>query len=245
MRSHFHSVFLSLIIAVVSTGFATAQTDRGMIAGTVKDSSGAVLPGARVELQQKGPSAVSDAQGQFLISNLPAGTYTVAVSYVGFSPFSTSATAAAAQVVRLNAAFKMKSASQVVTVNGDRQLGEVEAINIERTADNIVQVLPSQVITSLPNTNIADAVGRLPSVSLERDEGEGKYVQIRGTEPRLSNLTINGINVPSPEGNVRNIKMDIIPSSIVDRIDVNNTLSPNHHPNPILGPFNLVTHPTN
>jgi hypothetical protein len=33
--------------------------------------------------------------------------------------------------------------------------------------------LPAEVITSLPNTNIADAVGRLPSVSLERDEGEG------------------------------------------------------------------------
>jgi len=48
-------------------------------------------------------------------------------------------------------------------------------------ADNILQVLPAEVITSLPNTNIADAVGRLPSVSLERDEGEGKYVQVRGT----------------------------------------------------------------
>jgi len=66
----------------------------------------------------------------------------------------------------------------VVTVRGDRQHGEVEAINIERTADNIIQVLPNEVITSLPNTNIADAVGRLPSVSLERDEGEGKYIQI-------------------------------------------------------------------
>jgi len=52
------------------------------------------------------------------------------------------------------------------------------------------QVLPAEVITSLPNTNIADAVGRLPSVSLERDEGEGKYVQVRGTEPRLTNLTL-------------------------------------------------------
>jgi len=57
-----------------------------------------------------------------------------------------------------------------------------------------MQVLPAEVITSLPNTNIADAIGRLPSVSLERDEGEGKYIQIRGTEPRLSNVTINGLS---------------------------------------------------
>jgi outer membrane receptor for ferrienterochelin and colicin len=74
----------------------------------------------------------------------------------------------------------------------ERAQGEAEAFNIERTAENILQVLPAKVITSLPNTNIADAVGRLPSVTLERDEGEGKYVQIRGTEPRLSSVTVNG-----------------------------------------------------
>ncbi|MCU1302766.1 MAG: TonB-dependent receptor [Candidatus Sulfotelmatobacter sp.] len=238
MRSISCFLFFTLLISVMS---AAAQSDRGTIAGTVKDSTGAVLPGARVELQQKGPSAVSDGQGQFLISNLAAGDYAVVVSYVGFSTFTTTAKVAAGQIVQLDAVLKVESASQVVTVSGDRQLGEVEAINIERTADNIVQVLPSQVITSLPNTNIADAVGRLPSVSLERDEGEGKYVQIRGTEPRLSNLTINGINVPSPEGNVRNIKMDIIPSSIVDRIEVNKTLSANQDGDAIGGSVNLVT----
>jgi TonB-dependent receptor len=240
MRSAFYFLFLSLLVAVIGSSFAAAQGDRGAITGTVKDSSGAVLPGARVEVQ-KGPSAVSDAQGQYLISNLPAGSYTVAVSYVGFSPFSTSATVLAGQVAHVDASLQIESASQIVTVNGDRQLGEVEAINIERTADNIVQVLPSQVITSLPNTNIADAVGRLPSVSLERDEGEGKYVQIRGTEPRLSNMTINGILIPSPEGNVRNIKMDVIPSGIVDRIEVNKTLSANQDGDAIGGSVNLVT----
>jgi TonB-dependent receptor len=119
--------------------------------------------------------------------------------------------------------------------------GEAEAINIERTADNIVQVLSAKVITSLPNTNIADAVGRLPSVTLERDEGEGKYVQIRGTEPRLSNVTMNGVSVPSPEAGVRNIKLDVVPSDLVDRIEVNKTLSPNQDGDAIGGSVNLVT----
>ena len=128
----------------------------------------------------------------------------------------------------------------MVTVSGERQWGEVEAINIERTADNIIQVLPSEVITSLPNTNIADAVGRLPSVSLERDEGEGKYIQIRGTEPRLSNVTIDGIHVPSPEG-VRNVKLDVIPSDLVDMVEINKTLSANQDADAIGGSVNLVT----
>ena len=230
-----------LVIAVLAPSPAMAQVERGAILGTVKDSTGAVLPGARVQLQQRGPSAVSDEQGRFTISNLLAGSYTVMVSYLGFAAFETSATVTPNQVTHVDAILQIASESQAVTVNGDRQFGEVEAINIERTADNIVQVMPSQVITSLPNTNVADAVGRLPSVSLERDEGEGKYVQIRGTEPRLSNVTVNGVNLPSPEGNVRNIKLDIIPSGIVDRIEVNKTLSANQDGDAIGGSVNLVT----
>ena len=238
MRSILAVFAVAFTIALL--GLTPALSQVGTIAGSVKDSSGAVLPGARAEIEQ-GPSAVSDDQGQFLISRLAPGSYKVTVSYVGFSSFSTSVTVTSGQVTALNAVLQVETASQTVTVNGDRQLGEVEAINIERTADNIVQVLPSKVITSLPNTNVADAVGRLPSVSLERDEGEGKYVQIRGTEPRLSNLTINGVNVPSPEGNVRNIKMDIIPSGIVEFIEVNKTLSANQDGDAIGGSVNLVT----
>src|SRR5260370_28297575 len=125
-------------------------------------------------------------------------------------------------------------------VRDERQHGEIEALNRQLTADNIVQVLPSEVITSLPNTNTADAVGRLPSVSLERDEGEGKYVQIRGTEPRLSNVTVDGVHLPSPE-NVRNVKLDAIPSDLVDSVEVSKTLSANQDGDAIGGSVNLAT----
>jgi len=102
-------------------------------------------------------------------------------------------------------------------------------------------VLPAEVITSLPNANIADAVGRLPGVTLERDEGEGKYVQIRGTEPRLANLTIDGVEVPSPEGGVRQVKLDVIPSDLVESVQINKTLQANQNGDAIGGSVNLVT----
>ncbi|MDP9159369.1 MAG: TonB-dependent receptor [Acidobacteriota bacterium] len=237
----FHLLLATITFCVLAQIPVLAQSDRGSISGSVKDSTGAVLPGARVEVQPSGPSAVTDAQGQFTLSNLRQGPYTLAISYVGFSSTSISAQVSGGQTARVDAVLQVGSRSEVMTVTGERARGEVEAINIERTADNIVQVLPSKVITSLPNTNIADAVGRLPSVSLERDEGEGKYVQIRGTEPRLSNTTVDGVNLPSPEGNVRNIKLDIIPSGLVDRIEVNKTLSANQDGDAIGGSVNLVT----
>lgn len=231
------SVLLSLMmLAIIGSG----QQRNGSISGIVKDTAQSVLQGARVELQPSGRSVITNNQGQFTFTDLAPGQYTVSVSYVGFSPYSSAVNVQAGQIARADTILLIAKQSEVMTVKGDRQFGEVEAINIERTADNIVQVLPSEVITSLPNTNIADAVGRLPSVSLERDEGEGKYIQIRGTEPRLSNVTINGIHVPSPES-VRNVKLDVIPADLVDMVEVNKTLSANQDADAIGGSVNLVT----
>ena len=131
----------------------------------------------------------------------------------------------AGETASVDAVLKVAGLTDQVMVTAERLEGQAEAINIERTDDQIVQVLPLKEITSLPNTNIADAVGRAPSVTLERDEGEGKYVQIRSMEPRLTNTTINGVNVPSVEGTVRNIKLDSVPADLVERIEVFKTLS--------------------
>ncbi|HEV2731197.1 MAG TPA: TonB-dependent receptor plug domain-containing protein, partial [Terriglobales bacterium] len=200
-----------------------------------------MLWGARVTLHPSGETTTSNELGQFSFLHVPAGNCTVEVSYVGFSPYTGSVKVAAGQAARLDAVLKVASQMEEVLVTVERQRGEAEAINRTRASDNILQVLPVEVITSLPNTNIADALGRLPSVTLERDEGEGKYVQIRGLEPRLSNVTINGINVPSPQSDVRQIKLDVVPANLVDSVEINKTLSANQDGDAIGGSVNLVT----
>jgi TonB-dependent receptor len=234
------SLFIIILLAITSQP-SNAQIQTGSIVGTVQDVGGSILVSARVTVEPTGAQAATNDQGQFRISNLPPGDYTVTVSYVGFASSSTSVKLQSGQVTTLNQTLKVASGADTVLVTAARLQGEAEAINIERMSSDIVQILPERVITSLPNTNIADAVGRLPSVSLERDEGEGKYVQIRGTEPRLSNVTINGVNVPSPEVTVRNIKLDAVPSDIVERIEVYKTLSPDQDGDGIGGNVNLVT----
>ena len=230
--------FLSILLLL---GFSLHGQERnGTISGHVADVNQDVLVGARVELQPNGFAATTDAQGAFTISNLAPGKYTLSVSYLGFKPFSKEVTVASGSVTNIDAALEIETVNQQVVVRGERERGEVEAINREMNADNIVQVLPAEVITSLPNTNIADAVGRLPSVSLERDEGEGKYVQVRGTEPRLTNLTLDGVHVPSPES-VRQVKLDAIPADLVDSVEINKTLSPSQEGDAIGGSVNLVT----
>jgi TonB-dependent receptor len=240
LRKHLHVfLLLTLVCGMFCVGAAIAQERKGTITGAVTDRDKAVLPGARIEVQPTGQQLASDAKGKFTVADLAPGKYTISISYVGFTAFSADVTVNGGQVANVDAVLQVAAQTQVVEVRG-REFGEVEALNRERTADNILQVLPSDVITSLPNTNIADAVGRLPSVSLERDEGEGKYVQIRGTEPRLSNVTVDGVHLPSPE-NVRNVKLDAIPADLVDSVELSKTLSANQEGDAIGGSVNLVT----
>ena len=230
-----------LVVSTLWLATAGAQERRGSITGRVLDSSRAVVQGARVEVQPGGQTAVTDGQGEFTIAGVPPGKYTVTVSAVGFAAFSNKeVTLSSGGVANVEATLQVEAKTEVIEVRAERQHGEVEALNRELTADNIVQVLPNEVITSLPNTNIADAVGRLPSVSLERDEGEGKYVQVRGTEPRLSNVTVDGVHLPSPE-RVRNVKLDAIPADLVDSVELSKTLSANQEGDAIGGSVNLVT----
>ncbi len=237
-------LLLSLVLALLllmPTVRAFPQAARGTIAGHVTDPSGAVLQGAQVSLNPRGINVATDVQGRFFINNLDPGNYTLTITYVGFDPATKTVDVAAGRTVNADTSLTIPAQTIEVLVTAERPSAEAQAVNRERTADNIVQVLPAEVIRSLPNANMADALGRLPSVTLERDEGEGKYVQIRGTEPRLTNTTIDGINVPSPESDVRQIKFDAIPADIVAAVEINKTLQANMDGDGIGGSVNLVT----
>ena len=233
------SILVGICVFVNTAIFA--QNGRGTVSGRAVDRVGAVLDGARVKLEPGDFVTASDGQGEFNLIGVAPGKYTLTISYVGFTTYTKEVTVIAGQASRIDASLAVSAKSEEVSVVADRPHGEAEAINRQRTSDNILQVLPSDVITSLPNANIADAVGRLPSVTLERDEGEGKYVQIRGTEPRLNAVTIDGILVPAPEDNVRQVKLDTIPADIVESVEVNKTLSANQDAEAIGGSVNLVT----
>ncbi len=222
-------------------GAASAQSGRGSIAGRVADTGEGILQGAQITVDPGGVKVSSDVQGEFLVNGLTPGSYTVTISYVGFTTVTKSVTVAAGQVANADAQLTVESQNLEVLVTAERASGEAEEVNRQLAADNVLQVLTSDVIRSLPNANMADALGRLPSVTLERDEGEGKYVQVRGTEPRLTNLTIDGINIPSPENNVRQIKLDAIPADIVESVEINKTLQANMDADGIGGSVNLVT----
>jgi len=233
-------VFVLFALALGFSDFAFAQ-GKGAISGIVTDDSGAVLKGAQVTLESPVFNTVSDEQGRFYINDIAPGTYTLTISYVGFTKFEQSVSVPPGQATTIDAKLKLQSQNEAILVTAPRVTGEAEAVNIERNADNLVQVIPEEVIQSLPNANMADALGRLPGVTLERDEGEGKYVQVRGLEPRLTNAMIDGVNVPSPESGVRQVKFDSIPADMVESVQISKTLQPNMEGDGIGGSVNMIT----
>jgi len=235
----FAFTFLSLLCMLESLAFA--ESGKGSLTGRVADKADAVLQGAQVELLPHAGTATSNAQGEFTFTNLAPGTYTVLINYIGFEPFTHEVTVVAGRNSFVKALIRVSSKNEEVTVFSERESGEAEAINRTRTADNIVQILPAEVITSLPNANVADALGRLPSITLLRIEGEGVYISVRGTEPRLTNVTVNGITIPSPEPTVRQVRLDVIPSDLVGSVEINKTLSANQDGDGIGGSVNLRT----
>ena len=228
-----------LILCLFAWGPGFGQSSKaGSVSGTIKDSSGAVLPSAQILLQPGSTTVASNAQGDFRIPNVTPGTYTVTVSVVGFANSIATILVHAGENTLANVTMNMSSTNQqvVVTANLD---GDLAAINEQRTSENILNVMTAETIQNLPNQSVATVLGRMPGVTVQINEGEAQYVQIRGTEPRLSNTTVDGVSVPGPDPQVRQVDLWVIPGDLVGAIDINKTLSANQDGDAIGGSVNL------
>jgi len=236
-------IFFLFLICIALAGTLNAQSQKASIIGHVADVSKAVIQGARVVVMPGNIVTMTNSAGEFTVSGLAPGSYAIAITATGFSPLTQSVTLAAGQAETLSAVLEVGSASEQVVVNagaGPIQT-TTQAINEEITSANIVNVMPLTEIEALPNANIADAVGRLPDVTLQRNEGQGEYVQVRGLDPRLTNVTVDGVTVPAPEVVVEQVDLTTIPDNMVSSIVVNKTLSATQDAGGIGGSVNLVT----
>jgi TonB-dependent receptor len=117
------------------------------------------------------------------------------------------------------------SMAGVVVITG-QQASLRKSIAAQDKADNIISVVSSDDIGGLPDKNAAEALARLPGVSVQRDQGEGRYITVRGLGPDLNAVTINGALVPSPEASRRAVALDILPAGLIRSLEVSKTLTP-------------------
>jgi TonB-dependent receptor len=225
---------------------AAAQSQRhGTITGTVQDERGGFpLAGSTVRLIGQATTTVTDANGRFLLLNVPAGQHEVAISYLGYGEANQRVDVPAGGVASATFVLTMEAiAGDVIVVVGSRA-GQARALQQQRTAVNITNVVASDQIGRFPDANIGDALKRIPGINVMVDQGEARFGLIRGTEPRFNSVTVNGERVPSAEGEVREVQLDLIPADMVAAVEVSKALTPNMDADAIGGTVNIVTRST-
>lgn len=134
----------------------------------------------------------------------------------------------------------VEDAPEEIVVTGSRASRQ-NAVARKRLAPTIRDVVSSDQIGRLPDYNTAEAVQRLPGVAIETDQGEARYVIIRGVDPNLNQVTIDGNLVAVPEAEGRRTALDTIPSDLVAAIEIVKAVTPDYDANAIGGSINIVT----
>ncbi|ATC96730.1 TonB-dependent receptor [Pseudoalteromonas tunicata] len=214
---------LALCIAsLLMTPTLSANT----LVGTISDQQQkARFEGAKLELLELRKSTISGRDGAYRFNQLPAGTYTLKVSYLGAAPFTTQITISDNQVTQQPITLQNKSNTMDDILVLGQRAGQMGALNRQKNAANIKAIVSSDSIGQLPDKNAAEALQRLPGMFIARDQGEGRFVGIRGIDPNLNNVSINGVNVPSPEAGVRSVAMDVLPSELIQSLEVSKTVT--------------------
>lgn len=233
------------LLALLAASFLALESkaqDGNSIVGKVTDSqSGEPLTGATIAIQNTKLGVSADSRGYFELNRIPIEKGTIVVTYVGYEDYSLEFDLKKNQAPVLN--IKMKGAAvelDVVEVEG-RIEGNLKAFIEQKKAENIKNVIAAEQIATFPDMNAAEVMQRIPGITLQRDQGEGRYVQLRGTPPELTVFNINGEQVPSPESKVRYLGMDIIPADQIEFVEVNKVLTPDMDADGIAGAVNIKT----
>lgn len=134
-------------------------------------------------------------------------------------------TAVAAAIISINAAAQQDEVMETITVTAQAANASSD-IERQRKSDKVVAVQTSDAIGELPDANVTEALQRMPGVFIARDQGEGRFVGVRGIDPNLNASTINGMSLPAPETDSRAVALDVIPSDLLASLEVFKTLTP-------------------
>lgn len=230
--------FTMLLALLTFASFA----QNGTIRGIITDEIGLGLPGANIIIESLTLGTSSDVNGNFTLVNVPIGEQEITIRFIGYATVKQQVSIEKGKTsvieVTLNPGVIM---GEEVLVLGDRLKGQAKALNQQKNKSNISNIVSADQIGRFPDANVGDAMKRIPGITMQADQGEARNVIIRGLAPQLNSVMINGERIPSAEGDNRNIQMDLIPSDMIQTIEVNKAVTPDMDADAIGGSVNLVT----
>lgn len=228
------------IFCSISTTFSQ-QTDI-VFKGRILDAqTKEQLPGATVRVTELKRAGNARLDGTFSIEKVPAGSYHLQVSYLGYQSLDTVVNVSGSTTVTLLLKTDTRSLNTVDIRSKRNVESEQSAKKSEQLSDNMVNIISAKAIQLSADITIANVLQRVSGVSLERSSsGDGRYAIIRGMDQRYNYTLINGVKIPSPDNKNRYVPLDIFPAELVERVEVYKTLTPNMEGDAIGGAVNMV-----
>lgn len=234
-------------LTTVALIVATSTSAQIVVTGKVKDSQGA-LPQATIYTEDGKASVLTDNEGDFTIT-VPKEYHSIIIAYQGYldkridlTQYLNDKTHDLGVVILASSTSNVSSIEEVMIVSAYKP-SQARALNIKKNAATVSDVLAADAIGKLPDRNAAEAIQRLPAVTIERDMGEGRFASVRGTPIQWSSSTLNGNRMPSASGDYANrgLQMDIFPSELIQYVKLYKTLTPDLDGDAIGGTIDFIT----
>jgi len=233
------------LVALWMSSFTHSYGQSGSISGLIVDENKLGMPGASVYIPSLDRGTITNEKGQFDILNVPENTYSLEITFIGYQKATSQVRVENGNTSSLNVSLEPGILlKDEVLVLGDRLKGQAKALNEQMNRGNISNIVAADQIGRFPDANIGDALKRIPGITMQYDQGEARDIIIRGMAPQLNSVTLNGERIPSAEGDNRRIQMDLIPSDMIQLIEVNKAVTPDMDADAIGGSVNLVTRTT-
>ncbi len=238
MYIKFLFVFIAGILGMWSVSGAAE------IRGRVMDPDGkSYLQGAEVRLGEIGRTVQTQRGGSFVFRGIDPGKYLLVVKYIGYSNH-TQWVEISAEEEKLSVFVTMPK-EQILELEGfevtGTRTGQAKAFNQRKSASNLTEIIASDAFGQFVDRNPAEALQRVVGISVQEDQGEGKFIIMRGADPSLNTIAVDGVVSATPEEDGRSTGLNIISIDQLEKIVVQKTWLPDNWAHFIGGSVNLVT----
>lgn len=207
---------LLLTAFVLSAQFVMAQ--HGVLKGTVRDTSANEgIIGATVFLEGTSIGTATDTEGNYVLSAVPAGTYNLIFSSIGYKTKKiTGVKILAGKVLKLNVDLELdaEELGDVVIIAARETDSDISVIEEIKSSEQVVNGISAEQISRSQDRDAAQVLTRVPGVTITQN----RFVNIRGVGQRYNAVMLNGVFAPSTEVDIRSFSFDLIPSNVIDRM---------------------------
>lgn len=241
MILRFHAVpRRTLATAFLAATMLCTPALAGTLTGSVIDAAGIRgLEGTEIEIIELGRRTTAGQDGTFRFVDVPEGSYTLRAVYAGADESRTSVSVSETGTSRASIIMRAGDDNTILVIGQQANLGS--SISRQRVADTVSTVLTRDAVGQFPDQNVAEALRRAPGINVLNDQGEGRFVSVRGLDPNLNSTSINGNRVLATGGDERSAALDVIPSELVESIEIKKTLTPDMDGDTLGGSIEIQT----